>query len=177
MFAAPVNASLDSGHAQLFRKSFRKHCRYQRQQYRWSANCFATPQPLPVSTRGSFLSPVVSGASGIIPPRNTKRPKPAEAVLLYPGPRAISTRRDRVSAVIVAHPSDCYGRPEGDAGTPASPLSFLFQLVVVRIYGRALAGRCPRRGLRIPAALLDKASPGRTTDPTGAFYVHRIWRQ
>jgi hypothetical protein len=26
LFAAPVNASLDSGHAQLFRKSFRKHC-------------------------------------------------------------------------------------------------------------------------------------------------------
>jgi hypothetical protein len=34
-----------------------------------------------------------------------------------------------------------------------------------------------RGGLRIPAALLDKASPGRKTDPTGAFYLHRIWRQ
>jgi hypothetical protein len=59
-FASPVHASFGCGHAQLFQKLFCRTSRRQRQQHRKSANCFATPQPLPVSTTGDFLCPVLS---------------------------------------------------------------------------------------------------------------------
>jgi hypothetical protein len=60
--ASPASVSVDAEHSQLFQKTFCRTSRYQCQQYRTSANCFATPQPLPVSTTGDFLCPVLSGA-------------------------------------------------------------------------------------------------------------------